>query len=128
MRRPAPLAVWLVIQTLTLVMGATRLPLWARSGAAPQQLALAEMVVVQFVTTTLLFPWLLSGAAGIAVAFTAVPFLQLAAFLTSTPLAASAAVSIHLILWIIGLSGLSSGLRSKINRSIAMAILSAVVI
>ena len=99
-----------------------------RPGTGPQHLALAEMLVTQFVATTLLFPWLLRGGSGLAVAFTSLPFIQLAALLTSTPAAASIAVSLHLVMWIIGLTTWTALLRSRISQAIAIAVLGGVVI
>ena len=61
--RPLPLLLWLVIQTLTLLAAAARLPLTPHYPAAAERLAPEEMLYVQLAASALLFPLILPDAA-----------------------------------------------------------------
>ena len=119
---------WLLIQILTLAPGAMRVPLWARSGAEPQHLAFAEMVVVQIDVGTLLFPILFDKGIGFASAISALPFVQLAAFLTSTANATAFVVCLALLTWFAGLMVWRLVLQTRRNQMIAVAGLSTLVL
>lgn len=126
--RCGPLLAWLAIQIAALCLGAARVPLSARTGTGPQHLAFAEMVIVQLTVATTLFPVLMREGVGIFVAITSLPFLQLAALLTATPMESLAGISVGILLWICGLRAWSSAIRSRQNRLIVIAVLNCFVI
>ncbi len=105
-----------------------RLPLSARAGSEPQDLALPEMVVVQFAVGTLLFPIVLGEGMGLLAAASAIPFLQLAGFLTATPVARVCMLGVAIIVWYGGLWAWSAALANEQNRLIGVAVLASLVI
>jgi len=122
-RRWALLLGWLGIQILTLGVGAMRLPLSARAGSEPQNLALPEMVVVQLALATLLFPVLLGEGVGFMTAASALPFLQLAGFLTATPIARVCTLGLAIMLWFAGLWAWRVALANEQIQLIGVAVL-----
>src|SRR5690349_11499446 len=76
----APLAAWLLIQAVALLLAATRIPLSAHYMKAGERLAVYLLLATQIGGSAMLFPWLLCGRkAAAAVAVTAWPFLAVAA-------------------------------------------------
>jgi hypothetical protein len=126
--RSGPLLAWLVIQILTLAFGAMRIPVWARSGADPQYLALAEMITVQIAVGTLLFPILFDKGFGLVAAISTLPFLQLAALLTATPTQIYSSACLALLIWLAGLIMWRIALPNWRARLIGVAVLNTVVI
>jgi hypothetical protein len=126
--RSGTLLAWLLIQILTLAFGAMRIPLWARSGADPQHLALAEMITVQIVVGTLLFPILFDKGFGLIAAISALPFLQLAALLTATPTQTYSYACLAVLIWLAGLILWRIALQSSRAQLIAVAVLNTAVI
>jgi hypothetical protein len=122
------LLAWIALQIVVLSIGAMRVPLSARAGREPQDLAFPEMIVVQLAISTMLLPILDSQGIATAVALIALPFLQLAAFLTSTAPGPQLAVSLAMLLWIAGLRAWAAAIRSTRNRLVAVAILNCIVI
>src|SRR4051794_36868426 len=76
----APLAAWLLLQAVALLLAATRIPLYAHYLRASERLAVYLLLAAQIGGSAVLFPWLLgSGRAAVAVVATAWPFLAVAA-------------------------------------------------
>lgn len=86
-------------------MAAAQVPLaanWIRPG---EKLAAHEMIVMQFVASALLFPYLLRDARRcLAMIATSAPLLQLAGMLASLPIGQLAAAWTVLAMWLAGLS------------------------
>jgi hypothetical protein len=126
--RFGPLLVWLIIQLMTLSIGALRLPLAARSGNEPQHLAFAEMNVVQITVATMLSPILMREGMTIIAALSALPFLQFAGFLTAEPVGTQVIVSSAVVIWILALGSWMRAIQTMQNRLLAVAILNCFVI
>jgi hypothetical protein len=78
------LFIWLTPQLITLAISASRVPLSAHPPRPIESVALQQMVIVQIVGAALLAPLLFRCLTStVAVAITAAPMLQLAAFLSS---------------------------------------------
>lgn len=122
-RSSKPLIAWIVIQLAVLGVGALRVPLAARAGAAPQHFAFAECLVVQFAVSTMMLPALGGPYVGLAFAVAAMPVVQLAGLLTATPLGQECMAQAALLGWIVGLGCWSVGLKSTRSRGIAGAVL-----
>ena len=119
----APLFLWLIIQLATLAIAAARVPLSARFPPAGEQFAAYAMIVAQVVAVSLLFPFLLRDAATtLMVILTALPFLQLAAYLSSTPLVRAGLAAAYVAAWIITLALLRAGLRTRSAALLGVAI------
>jgi hypothetical protein len=120
--------IWLIAQTGTLALAAARFPLTAHAGTAPGRLALAEMITVQFSVSTLLTPGLATLELASLLALTAVPFLQLAAFLTIDPSHHIAWIAPALAIWIFALRACRGVLGSRDGGLILSAALNLLVI
>jgi hypothetical protein len=97
-------SVWLAAQVAALAIAAARVPLWARSPAAGEQLALAIMLATQIATASLLFPSLFQSKKLLVIAIaTAWPLGELASFLADASKAQWAAGEAYVTLWIVGL-------------------------
>lgn len=82
----APLLLWLVMQLSALALSAARIPLAARWPEPAEAAAVQIMMVVQVITSAMLFPWLLRDRwCAVAIVLTAGPMLQLAVVLASAP-------------------------------------------
>jgi hypothetical protein len=121
--RSASLLSWLLLLILTLGIGAMRIAFWARAGSETQHIALAEMIIIQLGVGTMLFPLLMRERLGVVAAFTTFPFLQLAGFLTATPVAPLLATCVAILIWFFGLSLWMGAIRSLRNQMILVAIL-----
>jgi hypothetical protein len=126
--RSGILPAWLLIQILTLAFGAMRIPLWARSGTEAQHLAFVEMIAVQMTLGTLLFPILFDKPIALAAAISTLPFVQLAALLTTMPMVISLWVSLALLVWFGGLAAWRVALTSLQTQLVAVAGLSMLVL
>jgi hypothetical protein len=105
-----------------------RLPLSARAGSEPQNLAMPEMVVVQVGLATLLFPILLGEGVGFVAAASALVFLLLAGYLTATPSARVCAMALAVMVWFAGLWVWRVTLANEQNQLIGVAVLGSLVI
>lgn len=100
----APLLVWLIIQILALTLSAARVKLWAKFSAAGETYALDELIVAQFITSSLLFPFLCrSSRRTFAVIVASLPMIALAGFLSWSTLAVSGWIALNLALWLAAL-------------------------
>src|SRR4051794_2325066 len=96
--------VWLLVQLAALGLSAARVPLAARWPADGEALALEQMLVAQTVAAGMLFPALLRDPRSCAVAIlTSLPFVQLAALLSSTTFAHAAPAAGLALLWLVTL-------------------------
>jgi hypothetical protein len=111
----APLLVWLAVQMFALGLAALRVPLSARYPQPEESLAVHVLVVAQVAAAALLFPFLFrSIISSIIVIASAIPFLQLAAFLaTFTDNRRLALCAAYLTLWLTGLAILNASLRCQ---------------
>jgi hypothetical protein len=111
----APLIVWLAVQMSSLCLAALRIPLSARYPQPEESLAIHVLVIVQITAAALLFPLLFrSITSSIMVIISAVPFIQLAAFLaTFTDNRRLAFCTIYLFGWLAGLAIVNASLRSE---------------
>jgi hypothetical protein len=97
-------AVWLAAQVAALGIAAARVPLWARSPAAGEQLAFAIMLATQIAAASLLFPSLFQSRKLLVIAVaTAWPLGELASFLADASISQWAAGEAYVTLWIVGL-------------------------
>ena len=126
----APLIVWLAVQMSALCLPTFRVPLSARYPRPEESLAVHVVVVVQITAAALLFPFLFrSITTSVIVIASAVPFLQLAAFLaTFTDNRRLTICAAYLVAWLAGLAMLSTSLRSQKTRmyGVAAAVLIAI--
>jgi hypothetical protein len=119
----APLIVWLAVQMFALGVAAFRVPLSARYPQPEESLAVHVLVVVQIAAAALLFPILFrSITSSIVVIASAVPFIQLSAFLaTFTDNRRLALCAAYLALWLTGLAILNAALRSEKSKMYGVA-------
>ena len=100
----APLLVWLLIQLLALTLAAARVKLWARFAAAGEIYAFDELIVAQFITSSLLFPFLCrSSRSTLAMILSSVPMIALAGFLSWSGLERCGWIALNLALWMASL-------------------------
>ena len=82
---PAVIA-WLAIQLVGLMLGVFRVPLAARAASPGEQWALHEVLAIQIVAASLLFPVLMPNwRTATVILLTSIPFAQLAGFLSNIP-------------------------------------------
>jgi hypothetical protein len=118
----APLFCWLVIQLLALSLGALRVPLAARLPPPGEQYALHTLLVVQVIAAAALFPLLMRDAASSAMAILSIaPFVQLAAYLSSVPLARAALAGLYVAIWLATLALCRSMLRGRRAEMLGVA-------
>jgi hypothetical protein len=108
-RRPTvsagAIAVWLALQLIALLLGAWRVPLSANFPTPAERLALHEMLVMQIGSSALLFPVLLRNWRTTSVIMlSAMPFIELSAFLSMTPTHAALAAAGYVLVWLAALS------------------------
>jgi hypothetical protein len=93
-----------VIQLTALLLGAARVPLWAHFPKPGEQFGAHEMLVAQIVASGMLFPYLLRDwRARLVIIATALPFLELAGFLSGLPFARVTLAWVYLGFWILSL-------------------------
>jgi hypothetical protein len=51
-----PLLVWSIVQLIALIAGVARVKLWATYPASGESLALSELLIVQLIGSSILFP------------------------------------------------------------------------
>jgi hypothetical protein len=116
------IAVWMLIQLSALALSMARLPLAARFPLETERLAVHELLVVQFLFSAMLFPWLLETVAeALAVVFTSIPMLALAALAGGVSTSRLAPASAFFVLWIIALTGWRAALRTGVRPMIGVA-------
>jgi hypothetical protein len=119
----APLFCWLVIQLVALSLAVFRVPLSARFPLPGEQFAIHIMLTVQIVASAMLFPFLLRDAATSAmVILTIVPFVQLAGYLSSTPVSRVALAALYVATWLATLLGWRVFFRSRPAVMFAVAL------
>jgi hypothetical protein len=100
----APLLLWLLIQLLALTLAAARVKLWARFSTAGEVYALDELIVAQFLASSLLFPFLCrSSRSALAMTLSSVPMIALAGFLSWSTLEQCGWIALNLALWLAAL-------------------------
>jgi hypothetical protein len=100
-----PLIVWLAMQLAVLAIGAGGVALSGGWPRPPEQFALDEMLIAQLVFTAMLFPYLLASLwSAVAIILTALPMLQIAGFLSVTPMDRLGVVAGFVALWMIALA------------------------
>src|SRR5438874_1486816 len=101
----APLLVWLIIQLLVLTVTAGRVELWARFSAAGEIYALDELIVAQFLGSSLLFPFLCrTSGCTVAIIVSSLPMIALAGFLSWSTLEQCGWTALNLALWLAALA------------------------
>jgi len=124
---PCLLSVWLGVQLAALGLGAAGVELSARWPRPAQQLSLHEMLAVQVIASSLLFPWLMrSGRASIMVIATSLPMSILAAALAESSNLSLLAGSAHVTLWLATLAVWSRLLRTNYLQLIGVLIASCI--
>ncbi|MGB7156423.1 MAG: hypothetical protein WBD40_00065 [Tepidisphaeraceae bacterium] len=119
----APLFLWLVIQLIALALAALRVPLSARFPLPGEQFAIHIMIVVQVTAAALLFPLLLRDATTtLMVILTTVPFLQLAAYLSSVSLSRAGLAGGYVACWIATLALSRAMLRTRQAEMLGVAL------
>lgn len=97
----APLFCWLVIQLFALSLAVFRVPLAARFPLPGEQFAIHIMLTTQIVASAMLFPLLLRDVTTSAmVLLTMLPFIQLAGYLSATPMSRVALAAAYLATWL----------------------------
>jgi hypothetical protein len=100
----APLLVWLLIQLLALTMAAARVKLWAQFFAGGEIYAVDELIVAQFIGSSLLFPFLCrSSRSTFAMIVSSVSMIALAGFLSWRSLERCGWIALNLALWMAAL-------------------------
>src|SRR4029453_12234091 len=119
----SPLALWLAVQLLALLLPVLQVPLSDEFPHPIERFALREMLAVQISFAALLFPLLFRspGSAG-CVLFASWPFLFLAGFLASTPLLHIVISGAYLSCWIALLACWRLILRSSRAQLVAAGI------
>jgi hypothetical protein len=118
-----PLVVWLAAQMSALCLAALRIPLSARYPQPEESLAVHVLVFVQITAGALLFPlFFRSITSSVIVIASAIPFIQLAAFLaTFTDNRRLALCTAYLIGWLAGLAIVNASLRTKRTKMYGVA-------
>jgi hypothetical protein len=110
----APLVAWILIQLITLMLAAFRVPLSARFPQPAERLALHEMLIAQVVFAGMLFPWVLrSRGAAITIIFTSWPFAMLAGVLADAEVAQILFCAGYVSGWLIALALLAGAMRES---------------
>jgi len=110
--------VWLAAQLLAIGVGAARVPLWARFPSTGEMLALDELIAVQFVVSSLLFPFLCRDLKSTcAVICASAPMIAIAGLLSFTSTGACIANAFNLALWLLGLFAWGKVARSDSNSA-----------
>ncbi len=118
-----PLFLWFAAQIGAIALAASRVPLWAQSPAASEQLALAYVLAVQIGVSALLFPQLLHGfRTTIVVIATAWPLALLASFLADAPIEKFIIAQAYVTLWLIALHLWARLLNNSTQKLYASAI------
>jgi hypothetical protein len=108
-----PLILWLVLQLATIALTTSRTPLWANYPKTSEQLTLKALLVTQIVSAALLFPFLLrSVGSTIATLATSLPFMLVAAGISSTAISQTLWAAAYVGGWIISLAAWVPNLRS----------------
>jgi hypothetical protein len=125
----APLFVWSIVQLLALGLSAARVKFWAAFPATGETLALSELLVVQLIASSLLFPFLCQTRQSvIAILVASLPALGLAGYLAQASFTAVASTAGFLTLWLIGLSGWREVVRTERTQLIAVSLASTLTI
>ena len=121
-----PLALWLGLQLLALLIPVTQTPLTDQFPRPPERQALYVMVAAQLALSALLFPLLFRWPANIpAVVASTWPMLLLSGLLASAPAARIALAASYVSAWLITLALWNSLLKSARSRLIGVALASA---
>ena len=98
-----PLFVWLVIQLLAIAVGAGHVKLWARF-TVDQSLALDELLAVQFIASSLLFPFLCRNLRSTAAIICgSVPMCALVGIVSFNSITSCGVSALNLSMWLAGL-------------------------
>lgn len=109
-----PLIVWLALQLIVLGIGAGGIPLASNWPRPPESLAIDEMLFAQLAIASMLFPFLLRSVwTTLAVILTSLPMLQIAGFLSTTPMDRLLPAAGFLVLWIVALMLLRFALNER---------------
>jgi hypothetical protein len=100
-----PLASWIVLQMLVLLISVLQIPLSDKFPNPVEKLALDEMIVAQISFSALLFPILFtSSGSSVMIIGASWPFLLLAGVLSATPRSRLIAVGLYMLLWFLVLA------------------------
>ncbi len=98
------LIVWLLIQLLALSFAALRVPLWARSAAPGDALAIDVMLITQIGAAALLFPALLVNCRTTAtLVLVSIPFVEMAGLLAGVLRWRMTLASVLVVAWLVAL-------------------------
>lgn len=119
----APLALWLALQLVALLLPALHVPLSDEFPRPIERIAMHEMLVVQVTAAAMLFPMLFKNiATTVALVASTWPFLQLAAMFSATPPPRLLSAGLYVALWMITLALFNSMLRTDRARLRAAAL------
>lgn len=121
-----PLLLWLVLQLLCLAASLGHLRLWANTPRDFDQLALPQLLIVQSVFSSLLFPILFrTPVTSLLVIASVWPFCQIAAFVSSAPAGQWIAAAAMVSGWMIALAIWRALLRTPLLERIGVALAAA---
>jgi len=121
----APLLVWSIVQLIALLASAARVRLWATFPASGESLALIELLTIQLIASSLVFPFLCrTRGSTLAISLTSLPAFAFAGFLSQANWTAVLACFAFLALWLIGLAGWREVVRTEPAQLIAISIAS----
>src|SRR2546423_769380 len=100
-----PLLIWLLLQGAALLVAVLRIPLSAGYLVAGERSAIYLLLAVQMGGMALLFPLLLRDwRSSAALASSSLPFIAIAAVMSSLSAASSVTASVYVIAWLAGLA------------------------
>ena len=120
-----PVATWLVIQMVPLLLCATQVRLWARVTQPVENFSLHFMLAAQFAGSAMLFPWLMRNwRASAVVIFCTAPFCQLAGMLSEQPVDQVVQGIAMIWLWLFALALWRVNIRTQHAQAVGVAIAS----
>jgi len=119
----AAMLTWLGVQLAALGLCSMRIPLWAKSSRATEQLSLIVMLATQTAVASLLFPILLQNIRSTIIAIAvACPMAELASFLADISVRQFAVCEIYVSIWLVTLYLWARVLRNSSNQLVGTAI------
>src|SRR5262249_34502886 len=103
--------------------------LWATFPASGESLALTQLLIIQLIASSLLFPFLCKiRQSTIAILLASFPALALAGYLSQAGSASVLAAAVFLTLWLIGLAGWREVVKTERSQLIAICIASSLTV
>jgi hypothetical protein len=127
--RAGTVACWLLVQLSALALSAGEVALWKDAPEPVDRLAMHQMLVVQILASSLLFPWMMPTLlSGLCMILISAPFVLLAGLLAEIPLGRAVAGGSYVAAWLIGLSCWATCLRSLRSQALGVLIAGGVVL